>query len=283
MRKIQIVLALSFGMVTSLAAQATLLGRDVNGSPGSFEAYYDDQLDITWLGNPSLAETLTLGLEKGGTLGNSGIDAYGRMPWTTAQLWIAALNTLNYLGINDWRLPNANPINGTAYNFNPRNDGSRDVGINISAPGTIYAGSTAHELAHLFFDTLGNHGSVTPDGLSSSDCGGSGEDDCMVNPGPFPVLDLYDANFGVWWYGVATSSGTALNFEMDVGRTNSTLQSMAIGYAWPVVGGDVFSTPGGVPEPATMGLVALGLAGLGLARRRGDSLVSFSAHWESAW
>ena len=31
------------------AAHATLMGRDLNGSAGIFEAYYDTDLDITWL------------------------------------------------------------------------------------------------------------------------------------------------------------------------------------------------------------------------------------------
>ena len=46
----------------SAAANAALLGRDLNGSPGSFEAYYDTTLDITWLANANLALTTTFGV-----------------------------------------------------------------------------------------------------------------------------------------------------------------------------------------------------------------------------
>lgn len=248
-------------------AQATLLARDVDGN-GSIDAYYDSALGITWLANANLADTLTLGLEKGGTLGNWGIDTTGRMPWTTAQSWIAALNALNYLGSSAWRLPTATPINGVAFNYQPRNDGSRDVGMNISATGTMYAGSTAHELAHLFYQTLGNQAVVTPDGLSPTGCG-SQPNDCMTNPGPFSALETL-ADDGDWWYGVATTQSLALSFEMDQGRTNNGLQSMVIGFAWPVVGGDVFADSGSVPEPDTLSLmlVGLGLAGWAMRSRK---------------
>ena len=57
---------------------------------------------------------------------------------------------------NDWRLPQILPLNGSSYNYTHSYDGSTDRGYNISAPGTIYVGSTASELAHLYYTTLGN-------------------------------------------------------------------------------------------------------------------------------
>jgi len=41
-------------------------------------------------------------------------------------------------------------------------DGTTDRAYNISAPGTAYVGSTASEMAHLFFNTLGNLALLIP-------------------------------------------------------------------------------------------------------------------------
>lgn len=68
------------------SADAALLSR-VGG-----QAYYDDVLDITWLADANYAMT-------------SGYDSDGLMTWDEAQSWIGTLNTANYLGVNDWRLP----------------------------------------------------------------------------------------------------------------------------------------------------------------------------------
>jgi hypothetical protein len=58
---------------------------------------FDRILGITWQKNANLAATETFGI--------SDISSDGTMSWDTAQRWIAAMNALNYLGYNDWRLP----------------------------------------------------------------------------------------------------------------------------------------------------------------------------------
>lgn len=60
---------------------------------------YDDDLDITIVQDLGLATTNTFGV--------SGIDGSGYMDWSTANAWIAAMNSANYLGYSDWRLPHS--------------------------------------------------------------------------------------------------------------------------------------------------------------------------------
>ncbi len=99
-------IALSAGLLSATTANANLVsalgGQVVN----------DTDLNITWLANANLADTQNFGV--------SGIDANGRMTWYTAQIWIGAMNTANYLGYNDWRLPTTidignNGVSGSAY------------------------------------------------------------------------------------------------------------------------------------------------------------------------
>ncbi len=70
---------------------------------------YDDDLDISWLKNAGLAG--------------------GAMTWSAAQSWIGSLNTANYLGFNNWRLPTS------------------DACLNYGCSGS--------EMGHLFFNELG--------------------------------------------------------------------------------------------------------------------------------
>jgi hypothetical protein len=57
---------------------------------------YDDVLDVTWTKDANLAKTRKFGIV--------GIQDTGRMTWDTAQRWIAAMNTANFKGFNNWRL-----------------------------------------------------------------------------------------------------------------------------------------------------------------------------------
>jgi hypothetical protein len=71
------------------AANAALLSR------AGGQAYYDDVLNITWLGDANYAQTTYY-------------DSDGWMTWYEAQTWIESLNAeggTGYLGANDWRLP----------------------------------------------------------------------------------------------------------------------------------------------------------------------------------
>ena len=105
--------------LVSGAAHAALQGRDLNGSAGSFEAWYDTELDITWLADANYAQT-------------SGYDMDGRMDWATANTWAASLSFTD--GVNtyaDWRLPTSDTCVGFDY------------------------GCAGSEMGHLFYSELG--------------------------------------------------------------------------------------------------------------------------------
>ena len=81
---------------------------------------YDDVLNITWQQNANLAASNTFGI--------SGINTDGRMSWTTALDWVAAMNAANYLGYHDWRLPKLTPVNGVAFQYEISDVGATDIG-----------------------------------------------------------------------------------------------------------------------------------------------------------
>lgn len=228
--------------------ETTLQGRDLDGNPATIEVYYDTALNITWLANANLAASNSFGV--------AGIDAFGRMSWATAQSWIGAMNSANYLGFSDWRLPAMNPINGSTFNYSMSYDGSTDLGFSISAPGTIYAGSSQSEMAHLFYNTLGNmpghdySGKITLCGDYLS---------CLENTGPFNnMLPSY------YWYGRenALVSGYSWIFSFPDGFQFTETGNL---YAWAVRAGDISV----VPVPAAVWLFGSGLLGLiGVSRRK---------------
>ena len=93
MKAIIISLALSLSLLTvSGASQAALISEDGG------QLIYDTALNITWLADANLAATNTFSVS-GVLLPN------GYMTWATAQSWIGAMNTADYLGYSDWRLP----------------------------------------------------------------------------------------------------------------------------------------------------------------------------------
>jgi len=103
-------------------AHAALQGRDLNGSAGSFEAYYDTDLNITWLANANVN---------------------GLMTWADANTWAANLSFTD--GVNtyaDWRLPTT---------LQP--DASCEGQISGDSFGLNCTGS---EMGYLFYNVLGN-------------------------------------------------------------------------------------------------------------------------------
>jgi hypothetical protein len=233
-------LALAASLVSG-AAHAVLQGRDLNGSAGSFEAYYDTDLNITWLANANMN---------------------GAMDWTTANTWVAnlsfydAINNINY---DNWRLPTVNPVNGASFNYSYAINGSTDFGYNVSEQGTAFAGSTGSEMAHLFYNTLNNPGYYTPAGAVSG-CYANSSNTCLDNTGPFTNLQ---ANY--YWSATerAPSTNYAWGFYFGNGGQDASDEGGSF-YALAVSPGDVAA----VPEADTWAMLLAGLTLVGAATRR---------------
>lgn len=210
--------------------ESTLQGRDLDGNVANgFEAYYDTDLDITWLADARYATT-------------SGYDRDGYMNWDEAKAWAAQLN-IN--GTTGWRLPGVKPVNGSSFDYNYSPAGNTDVGFNIT--------SSQSELAHLYHVTLGS--------TSYYDASGNGQPDFgMQNSGPFRNVQPY-----AHWSGVEYAPGTgyAWAFGTDNGFQGwgDNRDEFSV---WAVRPGDVAA----VPEPSTYALMMIGIAGIGLATCR---------------
>jgi len=74
--------------------------------------------------------------------------------WDKANNFISSLNSSNYMGYHDWRLPHTLPVNGTSYNYNWSTDGSTDWGYNIT--------SLNSELGYMYYVELGNKAYISP-------------------------------------------------------------------------------------------------------------------------
>lgn len=237
--------ALSALVLSSTAVQAALITTD--GSP----FVYDDVLNITWLKNANLAATETFGV--------AGITSNGGMNWYTANAWIGAMNDANYLGFHTWQLPTVRPLNGESFNYEANTNGTADRGFNISAPGTYYAGSTANELAHLFYNSLENRGSCAiadgPVGACIEPTPENYWEWGLVNTGPFD-------NMIPNRYATSVTSGIALDkafdFDFSFGQVGTGGKGGTL-YAWAVLPGQATAV---VPVPAALWLFGSGLLGM---------------------
>ena len=71
-------------------------------------AVYDTDLNITWMSDANLALTNQFGLSLSTVardLTANTVGSTGQMTWFNANSWIDGMNTTNYLGFSDWRLP----------------------------------------------------------------------------------------------------------------------------------------------------------------------------------
>jgi hypothetical protein len=240
-------LLVAAALAAALPAQAALHGRDLNGSPNSFEAYYDDVLNITWLADWNYAKT-------------SGFDSDGAMVGEVASVdWIGSLNAGTGLyGFKDWRLPSVAPSNGVRFRYQVTNNASTDWGFAKTGIGW----GTASEMGHMFYVTLGNKGFCMPNDLdrlnaNTADCPiqpGHG----LVNTGPFSNMQTY-----YYWSGTPEVDDDERVWAFNFGVGYQSIDSWRLGrdYAVAVRNGDVL-TP--VPEPGMAALMLAGLGGLGV-------------------
>jgi hypothetical protein len=182
------------------------------------------------------------------------------MTWSQATTWADGLSYYDSerdITWTDWRLPLTMPVNGSTYNYTHLNDGSSDDGYNISAPGTVYAGSTGSEMAYLFLYELGNLGYCDASGECPQEGWG------LTKTGPF--TNIMDGNY---WSGTEygrdvpglPSGYNAWCFHSDNGAQGYLGKASPL-YAWPVRTGDV-------PIPGAVWLLASGLIGIIGFRKR---------------
>lgn len=251
-----ITISLIAASMVSGAAHAVLQGRDLNGSVDSFEAYYDTDLNITWLADANYARTsghTRLAFDPYRHVQYTELT-YGRMYWDEAKSWVAGLSFTDGINVYDnWRLPTVGPVNGVGFNYTYSTNGSTDVSYNITSPQS--------EMAHLYYITLGNQGAYTPAGADSG-CYVNPVNTCLDNTSPF-------SNFGddtPYWSSTeyAPGSGDAWIFSMYTGFQRGFYEYHT-SYALAVSPGDV----GVVPEAETYALMLAGLAIVGWRARRG--------------
>lgn len=216
-------------LATSVHAQAvsgqgtwesTLQARDV-GNTGTTNAFYDTSLNITWLANANVA---------------------GKMDWNTAASWASSLAVGNVSG---WRLPTT-----TDTGLVVCGNGGTNCGYNVPI--------SSSEMAHLFYDTLGNRAYTSVSGTYPQ--AGYG----LTNTGNF--LNLAS---GPYWSDTPHSSGANQAWIFDthwgyqgVYDENTPMFSMAVHY------GDVGSAVTPVPEPETYAMLLAGLGLIGAIGRR---------------
>ncbi len=194
---------------------------------GSFDGVnliYDDDLNITWLGDANYAQT-------------SGFDIDGLMNWQTATGWASGLNVG---GFTNWRLPNVSQPDPTCSIPN--------IGGNIGQAGGLNC--TGSEMGHLFHDELS--------GTALSNILNSGDSDLSL------FSNVQTSLAFSYWAGtefVGAVSGNIWGFDFQNGSQIVNHMSTSH-YAWAVRDGDVTNNTDPIPEPSTVLLFGTGLAGL---------------------
>jgi hypothetical protein len=210
--------------------ETTLQGRLPLTPGGSdYQAYYDTELNVTWLADANLSKT-------------SGYDADGFMTGSESQTWIGTLNAASYLGVNNWRLPTVTDTGPLGCDFAFT---GTDCGYNVDL--------STGEMARMYYGALGDTGGYNTSGAPQP-CN-SPILNCLTNTGPFANLqtDRYYWT-GTEWAPPYTSTAWYFDFydgaQVDQDKSHSN-------HAWAVRPGDLAAVP--VPTVAWLIAPAFGL------------------------
>jgi hypothetical protein len=202
-----LVLAIALLGVTGVANSA--LQSRLSG-----QAYYDTDLNITWLTNANLAATNTFGVP--------GINPNGVMDWNTAKAWIAAMNSADYLGVSNWRLPAVTDTGPPGCDFAYT---GTDCGYNVDL--------ATSEMARMFYATLGDTAGYNTSAVQQP-CFAASPNYCLTSKGPFSSLQP-----SLYWSGTeyVPPSINAWNFDFRFGLQGNVNKGFAAN-AWAVAPGD---------------------------------------------
>ena len=206
------------------------------------EIIYDTDWNISWIADAGLQFSNTFGLD---TSSSSGFLSLSK-----AQEWIQAMNTSNYLGFNDWRLPTT---------LVP------DASCGASNPPTGSYNCAGSEMGHLFYDEFSGVAGQSIRSYLNTD----------------PDVDLFSnfSNFSEYWSSTTSGSSFAWVFDFDRGNQFEANKSGALSALVVRNGGgelpDYVASP--VPVPAAIWLFCSGLLGLvGISQTKESDLTSSS-------
>jgi hypothetical protein len=181
---------------------------------------YDEVLDITWLQDANYANT-------------TNATPWYRTGWMVYDDAVAWTDSLNLAGTSDWRLPSAGE--------NPSMGWSSDS-----------------ELGHMFYNNLGNSGSVTNTTFIDGETGLSVSFENIQNT--------------IYWLSEELPENKVWTFKMEAGKMLDYASRNSGYHIWAVHDGDIANNidVAAVPVPASAFLFGSALLGLMVTRRQSN-------------